>query len=89
MIELLNGPDAIIRIIAIDEPYRNHGLGSIMEKLGEDWLHAQGKTNFYLHADPKAVNFYHRLGYHEMHFPNGDKSIFEENVDMGKTDAIS
>ena len=82
VIELLEGPDAIIRIIAIDEPYRNHGLGTICEKLGEDWIHAQGKTRIFLHADPKAINFYHRLGYHEMPFPNGDQSIFDENIDM-------
>jgi GNAT superfamily N-acetyltransferase len=43
--------------------YRDHGIGSHLLRLCEDWFRDQGIAHSLLHAAPKAVRFYGREGY--------------------------
>lgn len=43
--------------------YRDHGLGAVLLRMCEDWFREQGIEHCILHAAPKAVRFYARVGY--------------------------
>ena len=43
--------------------YRDRGIGAQLLRLCEDWFREQGIGHSILHAAPKAVRFYARIGY--------------------------
>lgn len=65
---------AALRIIAIEEPYRNRGLGSQLLHLCEEWLKSQGIKSLHDEARPSSIPFYRKNGYREMPFndPSGE-----------------
>jgi GrpB-like predicted nucleotidyltransferase (UPF0157 family)/GNAT superfamily N-acetyltransferase len=76
---------AALRIIVIEEPLRNKGLGHHFLRQLERWLPHQGITSFHTQSSPKACRFYKREGYVEMPFndPDGHESD-PQDIDMGK-----
>lgn len=76
---------AALRIIVIDEDYRQHGLGSQFLQLCEQWLKKQGIKSLHDEARPNVVSFYRRNGYTEMPFedPSGE-SPSPHDIAMGK-----
>lgn len=85
-IQLWPNHRAALRIIVIDEPYRNHGLGSQFLHLCEQWLKKQGIQSLHDEARPDAVKFYRKNGYSEMPFndPSGEPPSAHD-LPMGKT----
>jgi GrpB-like predicted nucleotidyltransferase (UPF0157 family)/GNAT superfamily N-acetyltransferase len=76
---------AALRIIVIDEPYRNHSFGSQFLQLCEQWLKKQGIHSLHDEARPETVRFYRNNGYTEMPFedPSGEPPS-QQDVAMGK-----
>lgn len=76
---------AAIRIIVIDEAYRQHGFGSQFLQLCERWLKRKGIRSLHCESRPNTVNFYRRNGYTEMLFedPSGEAPS-PQDVEMGK-----
>lgn len=76
---------AALRIIVIDENYRQHGLGSQFLQLCEQWLKTQGVISIHDEARPNVVSFYKRNGYTEMPFedPSGEPPSATD-IAMGK-----
>lgn len=76
---------AALRIIVIDEDYRQHGLGSQFLQLCEQWLKKQGIRTLHDEARPNVVSFYSRNGYTEMPFedPSGEPPS-PNDIAMGK-----
>lgn len=64
---------AALRIIVIDEEYRNKGFGSKFLALIEKWLRKLGIKSLHDEARPDATAFYRKNGYIEMPFndPSG------------------
>lgn len=54
---------AALRIIVMDEPYRNHGLGSHFLQHCERWLKTQGIKSLHEEARPDAIKFYRKNGF--------------------------
>jgi len=73
-IQLWPDQRAALRIIVIDEFYRNHGLGSQFLHLCEQWLKNQGIKSLHDEARPDTIEFYLKNGYIEMPFndPSGE-----------------
>jgi GrpB-like predicted nucleotidyltransferase (UPF0157 family)/GNAT superfamily N-acetyltransferase len=63
---------AALRIIVIDEPYCNKGLGSEFLKLCERWLSHQNVRKLLVQSSPDAYKFYCNNGYVEMPFSDPD-----------------
>lgn len=65
---------AALRIMAIDEQYRNSGLGSQFLHLCEQWLKKHGVKSLHDEARPSAIQFYRNNDYVEMPFndPSGE-----------------
>lgn len=65
---------AALRIIVIDDNFRNQGFGSQFLALCEQWLKKQGISSLHDEARPDAVKFYKNNGYKEMPFndPSGE-----------------
>jgi GrpB-like predicted nucleotidyltransferase (UPF0157 family)/N-acetylglutamate synthase-like GNAT family acetyltransferase len=79
------GSRAAVRIIVIEEAYRNQGLGSTFLKDIERWLTHQGIKSFHTQSSPAAYNFYKKSGYVEMPFNDPDFHESDpQDVDMGK-----
>lgn len=76
---------AALRIIVIDEPYRNQGLGSLFLHLCEQWLKTKGIKSIHDEARPTAIEFYRKNGYTEMPFndPSGEPPSIHD-LAMGK-----
>jgi len=76
---------AALRIIAIEEGYRNLGLGSQFLKLCERWLNHQGFKKLLIQSSPKAYKFYSSLGYVQMPFndPDGYETDAQD-IEIGK-----
>lgn len=76
---------AALRIIVIDEDYRQHGLGSQFLQLCEQWLKKQSIKSLHDEARPNVVSFYRRNGYIEMPFedPSGEPPS-PHDIAMGK-----
>lgn len=85
-IQLWPNHRAALRIIAIDECYRNHGMGSQFLQLCEQWLREQKIKSLHDEARPNVVSFYRRNGYVEMPFedPSGEPPS-PHDIAMGKT----
>ncbi len=84
-IQLWANHRAALRIIAIDEQYRNHGLGSQFLHLCEQWLKNHGVKSLHDEARPSAIQFYRNNGYVEMPFndPSGEPPS-PHDLAMGK-----
>jgi GNAT superfamily N-acetyltransferase len=76
---------AALRIIVIDESYREQGLGSQFLLLCEQWLKIQGIKSLHDEARPNVVGFYRKNGYIEMPFedPSGEPPGVHD-IAMGK-----
>ena len=76
---------AALRIIVIDEPYRNQRLGAHFLRLCERWLKQKGYRALHTQSSPEAFAFYTQHGYAEMPFndPDGYESD-PRDIDMGK-----
>ncbi len=74
-----------LRIIVIDEHYRNLGYGSQFLKLCERWLLHRGFKNLLVQSSKAAYQFYCNHGYIPMPFndPAGDKGD-PQDVEIGK-----
>jgi len=47
----------------VRQGYRDRGIGQHLLRLCEDWFRQQGVEHAVLHAAPKAIRFYARIGY--------------------------
>ncbi|MDP1881010.1 MAG: GNAT family N-acetyltransferase [Parachlamydiaceae bacterium] len=77
---------AALRIIVIDERYRNLGLGTQFLKLCERWLVHQGFKMLLVQSSQKAYKFYSNLGYVQM--PFNDPDGYETDgqiIELGKS----
>jgi GNAT superfamily N-acetyltransferase len=63
---------AALRIIAIDEHYRNLGFGGQFLRLCERWLYHQGVRKLLIQSSAEAYKFYRQHGYREMPFNDPD-----------------
>lgn len=76
---------AALRIIVIDERYRNLGFGSQFLKLCERWLLHRGFKELFVQSSPKAYNFYCNHGYMRMPFKDSDGYITDpQDIKIGK-----
>jgi len=71
-VQLWPESSAVLRIIVIDEPYRNQGYGGEFLKHCERWLKQQGIKVLHTQASPQAHPFYCKYGYIEMPFNDPD-----------------
>lgn len=83
-LEFLSQTEVALRPFAIDALYQNKGTGSKFLTAVERWLSEQGVRLLRLHAHPKALSFYLRLGYVPMPFPENRSLPGIEPVDLGK-----
>lgn len=76
---------AALRIIVVDEAWRNREMGSQFLQLCERWLKKLGIKTLHDEARPSAVKFYRKNGYVEMPFedPSGEPPSAQD-VAMGK-----
>lgn len=76
---------ATLRIIVIDEYYRNRGFGSQFLKLCERWLCHQGFKMLLIQSSPEAYKFYHDHEYVKTPFNNLDGyATSSRDVEIGK-----
>jgi GrpB-like predicted nucleotidyltransferase (UPF0157 family)/GNAT superfamily N-acetyltransferase len=61
-----------LRIIVIDEGYRNSGTGSDFLKICERWLKEQGIKALHIQSSPEAYRFYCKHAYIQMPFNDPD-----------------
>jgi GNAT superfamily N-acetyltransferase len=54
---------AVFRLVAIDDPWQGHGLGSLMMEIAEAQAHRWGAQTICLNAVPDAFDFYARRGF--------------------------
>ena len=71
-IQLWADKRAAMRIIVIDEAYRDQGYGSQFLKLCELWLAHQKISKLLVQSSPDAYQFYRRNNYIEMPFNDPD-----------------
>lgn len=76
---------AALRIIAIDENYRNNRYGGEFLKLCEKWLKLQGYKSLHIESSPKAYSFYKKNDYVEMSFDDPEIHESDPNdIPVGK-----
>ena len=76
---------AALRIIVIDEPYRNKGIGSQFLKLCERWLSQQNIKTLLIQSSPDAYQFYCNNGYINMPFNDPDSHETDpRDIEIGK-----
>lgn len=63
---------AAMRIIVIDDKYRNEGFGGKFLKLYENLLKSQNYISVHVESSPEALAFYRKHDYAEMPFKNPD-----------------
>lgn len=63
---------AAMRIIVIDDKYRNEGLGNKFLKLCENWLKSQNYISLHVESSPEALAFYKKHKYVDMPFDDPD-----------------
>jgi len=81
-LQLLPKNIAVLRLIVIDERYRNQGFGSQFFKLCERWLVQQGFNTLYVQSPPEAYQFFCEHGYTKMSFD--DPAGSPADIQMGK-----
>ncbi|RZI46949.1 bifunctional GrpB family protein/GNAT family N-acetyltransferase [Candidatus Finniella inopinata] len=76
---------AAMRIIVIDEPFRNQGFGRHFLTLCEEWLNRQGYQSLHVESSPLAYAFYKKHNYQTMPFedPDGYESD-PQDIAIGK-----
>lgn len=76
---------AALRIIVIDERYRNLGFGSQFLKLCERWFQHRGFKQLLVQSSQEAYKFYSKHGYVQMPFndPDGYETD-SQDIEMGK-----
>lgn len=76
---------AALRIIVIEEAYRNQGIGRQFLKNLERWLTHRNLKSFHIQASPAAYAFYKQAGYAKMPFndPDGYEGD-SRDIDVGK-----
>lgn len=81
---------AALRILAIDESYRNLGYGSQLLKLCERWLTHKNYKSLFVQSTKAADEFYRKEGYIPVPFndPEGYKGD-PQDVEIGKTLSLS
>ena len=76
---------AALRIIVIDENYRNRGFGSQFLKLCERWLCHQGFKMLLIQSSPEAYKFYRQHEYVKMPFNDPDGYETDpRDIEIGK-----
>ena len=76
---------AAIRIIVIDEAFRNQKYGSYLLELCEKWLKLQGFKSLHVESSPQAYKFYCRYNYTEMPFNDPDSHESDpQDIEVGK-----
>ena len=76
---------AAMRIIVIDEAFRNQKYGSYLLELSEKWLKLQGFISLHVQSSPRAYNFYCQHGYTEMPFDDADSHETDsQDIEVGK-----
>lgn len=76
---------AALRIIVMDESYRNRGFGSQFLRLCERWLLHQGFQTLVVQSSPAAYRFYCRHGYQSMPFKDPDGyETDSRDIEIGK-----
>lgn len=74
-----------IRIFAINESYRNHGIGGEFLKRCERWLKLQGIKTLHTQSSPNGYLFYCKYGYTETPFNDPDGYECDpKDIDVGK-----
>lgn len=71
-LQLWHDNRAALRMIAIDEHYRNLGFGRQFLRLCERWLSHQGVKKLLIQSSQEAYQFYRHHGYGEMPFNDPD-----------------
>lgn len=71
-LQLWAGDRAALRMIVIDESYRNQGFGSQFLKLCERWLCHQGFKTLLIQSSAEAYRFYRQHDYIKMPFIDPD-----------------
>ncbi len=84
-IQLWPNHRAALRIIVIDEPYRNQGLGEQFLEFCEKWLKENDIKKLHTESSPHACAFYMRHHYSEMPFddPAGEPT-HPQDIALGK-----
>jgi GNAT superfamily N-acetyltransferase len=76
---------AALRIIVIDENYRNRGFGSQFLKLCERWLCHQGFKMLLIQSSPEAYKFYSQHQYAKIPFDDPDGYETDpRDIEIGK-----
>jgi len=76
---------AAMRIIVVDEPFRNHGFGGQFIDLCETWLKAQGYNSLHAESRSDALKFYQQNGYVPMPFNDPENHETDQrDVAVGK-----
>jgi ribosomal protein S18 acetylase RimI-like enzyme len=76
---------AALRIIVIDESFRNQGFGGKFLTLCEKWLKKEGYKSLHTESSPQARSFYEKHGYQEMPFNDPDGYQGDpQDIPMGK-----
>ncbi|OGT62778.1 MAG: GNAT family N-acetyltransferase [Gammaproteobacteria bacterium RIFCSPHIGHO2_12_FULL_45_12] len=84
-IQLWPDKGSALRIIVIDEIYRNSGIGSDFLKICERWLKEQGVKILRIQSSPEAYRFYCKHAY--IHMPFNDPDGYEgdpRDIEIGK-----
>ncbi len=81
-VEMLDTKTAVLRMLAIDQPYQRQGYGEYLLKQMERWILLSGRTTILMHAANRAEDFYRLRGYTDMEF--NDVGINADHVDLGK-----
>jgi GrpB-like predicted nucleotidyltransferase (UPF0157 family)/GNAT superfamily N-acetyltransferase len=72
-VQLWPKSQAAIRIIIIEEAFRNQGYGTLFLKSIESWLKSKGCQSIHTQGSPDALSFYEGLGYTKMPFNDPDQ----------------
>ncbi|MBP9722723.1 MAG: GNAT family N-acetyltransferase [Gammaproteobacteria bacterium] len=76
---------AALRIIVIDEDFRNLGLGGDFLILCEKWLKTQGYKSLHIESSPETYNFYKKHTYISMPFNDPENHESHPNdIPIGK-----
>ncbi|KTD00881.1 bifunctional GrpB family protein/GNAT family N-acetyltransferase [Fluoribacter gormanii] len=84
-IQLWPSQRAALRIIVIDEAYRNKGIGSNFLNLVEEWLKHTGVIQLHIQSSPEALSFYLHHQYIYMSFDDPDHHERDpRDIEIGK-----
>lgn len=85
-LQLWPGNRAALRIMVIDQRYRNLGFGSQFLRLCERWLFHRGLKTLSIQSTKEEYKFYRQQGYIEIPFDDPDGSESEpRGIEMGKS----